>query len=188
MGVVIPLLKDVPSIPVLAGTMAIAAAGILFLRQRSAAAAADADSDADETTADGKKRTGKRCPSSERKGAQSSSSDSTPASPSSAPGTRVFTPEELAQYDNSDATKPVYLAIKGVVYDLTSNRETYPKGVGYGIFAGKDASRALANSSLDEDMCVPEWEDLPEDKIKVLDDWVKFFTNKYPIVGTVTRK
>ncbi|KAJ3358487.1 hypothetical protein GGF32_000390 [Allomyces javanicus] len=98
---------------------------------------------------------------------------------------RNFTKAELAQFDNSDESKPVYLAIKGVVFDVSSNRSMYPHGSGYGVFAGKDASRALAKSSLDEEHCVPQWKDLPADELKVLNDWFAFYEKKYPIVGRV---
>jgi membrane-associated progesterone receptor component len=55
----------------------------------------------------------------------------------------------------------------------------------FAVFAGKDASRALASSSVKPEDCVPEWEDLPDDKKKVLEDWVTFFTKRYNIVGKV---
>jgi len=53
------------------------------------------------------------------------------------------------------------------------------------VFAGKDASRALAKSSLKPEDCVPEWEDLPETEKKTLNDWITFFSKRYNIVGTV---
>lgn len=34
---------------------------------------------------------------------------------------KVFTEEELKQYDGSDPDKPVYIAYKGKVYDATDN-------------------------------------------------------------------
>lgn len=53
------------------------------------------------------------------------------------------------------------------------------------MFAGKDASRALAKSSLKPEDCVPEWQDLEEKDKKVLDDWMTFFSKRYNIVGVV---
>lgn len=55
------------------------------------------------------------------------------------------------------------------------------------VFAGKDASRALAQSSLKPEDCVPEWEDLGDKEKKVLDDWVTFFSKRYSVVGKVTK-
>lgn len=40
----------------------------------------------------------------------------------------TFTVEELLAYDGSDASKPVYIAVKGVVYDVSASREFYGKG------------------------------------------------------------
>lgn len=53
------------------------------------------------------------------------------------------------------------------------------------VFAGKDASRALAKSSLKPEDCVPEWYDLDPKEKKTLDDWFTFFSKRYNIVGKV---
>lgn len=53
------------------------------------------------------------------------------------------------------------------------------------VFAGKDASRALAQSSLKPEDCSPEWEDLPDKEKGVLKDWYTFFSKRYNIVGKV---
>ena len=53
------------------------------------------------------------------------------------------------------------------------------------VFAGKDASRALAQSSLKPEECRPEWEDLPDIEKGVLKDWYTFFSKRYNIVGKV---
>jgi hypothetical protein len=54
------------------------------------------------------------------------------------------------------------------------------------VFAGKDASRGLAMSSLKPEDAVPDWDDL-EDKYKtVLEEWYTFFSKRYNIVGKVS--
>nr|POE47355.1 putative steroid-binding protein 3 [Quercus suber] len=53
------------------------------------------------------------------------------------------------------------------------------------VFAGKDASRALAQSSLKAEECRPEWEDLSDEHKKVLNDWYTFFSKRYNIKGKV---
>lgn len=53
------------------------------------------------------------------------------------------------------------------------------------VFAGKDASRALAQSSLKEEDCKPEWHDLSDEHKKVLNDWFTFFSKRYNIKGKV---
>lgn len=55
--------------------------------------------------------------------------------------TRVFTHEELAEHDGKDPEAPIYVAIKGTVFDVSAKRAMYGPGAGYSCFAGKDASK-----------------------------------------------
>nr|AFK45808.1 unknown [Medicago truncatula] len=67
----------------------------------------------------------------------------------------------LAKCDGTNAGYPVYVAIKGVVFDVTGN-PAYAPGNKYHVFTGKDPSRALAKSSVKPEDCVPQWSDLPD--------------------------
>ena len=102
----------------------------------------------------------------------------------SPPGNERFTAQELAKY-NGITNPKMYVAIKGVVFDVTRNTDSYGPQAGYHVFVGKDCSRALAKSSLDPADCVPEWEDLPDKAKKVLDDWFQFFKLRYNVIGSV---
>jgi len=62
------------------------------------------------------------------------------------------------------------------VFDVTHKRETYGPGGSYNIFSGKDASKGLGKSSLKPEDAVPDYRDLPENELKVLDDWYSFFS------------
>lgn len=97
-----------------------------------------------------------------------------------------FTLEELKAFDGSDASKPVYVAIKGTIFDVTRKRETYGPGGSYAVFAGKDGSRGLGLSSLKPEDAVPDWSTLEEKDRKTLNDWHAFFTQRYNIVGRVS--
>ncbi len=55
------------------------------------------------------------------------------------------------------------------------------------VFAGKDPSRALAQSSLKPEDCRPDYDDLEDKDKKVLDDWFLFFSKRYNIVGRVVQ-
>ncbi|WFD32382.1 hypothetical protein MSPP1_003427 [Malassezia sp. CBS 17886] len=99
--------------------------------------------------------------------------------PTQPPRDDPFTAEELAAFDGTDASKPVYVAVKGIVFDVTPKRDMYGPGCGYNVFAGKDASRALGMSSLKEEDAVSDYSTLTESQLKVLDDW------RYNIVGRV---
>ncbi|CAG8645241.1 22325_t:CDS:2, partial [Cetraspora pellucida] len=59
-----------------------------------------------------------------------------------------FTPAELAEYDGSDPSRPIYVAVKGTVFDVTGKRALYGVGGTYHSFAGKDASKGLATGSM----------------------------------------
>ena len=94
-----------------------------------------------------------------------------------------LTAEELRRYDGSNVDLPILLAAKGVVYDVTRGRDFYGRGGAYCAFAGVDCSRALAKMSLDPKDVSADVSDLTPDELKVLDDWVRKFDGKYPVVG-----
>ncbi|KAH8147856.1 uncharacterized protein LAJ45_07957 [Morchella importuna] len=93
--------------------------------------------------------------------------------------------EHLAKCSGANPDYPTYVAIKGTVFDVTGN-SSYAPGGAYHVFAGKDASRALAKSSVKEEDALPEWSDLSEKEKGVLNDWFTFFSKRYNIVGKVT--
>ncbi|KAI9819849.1 MAG: hypothetical protein M1827_006418 [Pycnora praestabilis] len=92
--------------------------------------------------------------------------------------------EHLSKCDGSSSSYPTLVAIKGTIFDVSGNKAYGPDG-SYKVFAGKDASRALAKSSLKPEECVPEWQDLPEKEKTVLNEWYTFFSKRYNIVGMV---
>ncbi|EIW83107.1 cytochrome b5 [Coniophora puteana RWD-64-598 SS2] len=96
-----------------------------------------------------------------------------------------FTLEQLQQYDGSDPSKPIYVSIKGDVFDVTRKADVYGPGKSYNIFAGKDGSKGLGMSSLKVEDAVPDWSGLPDNEKKVLDDWHSFFSKRYNVVGRV---
>ncbi|KIJ70404.1 hypothetical protein HYDPIDRAFT_79091 [Hydnomerulius pinastri MD-312] len=56
---------------------------------------------------------------------------------------RLFSESYLATFDGTDENKPIYLAIDGEVYDVSSNRRTYGPGGSYNLMAGIDAARSF---------------------------------------------
>lgn len=59
------------------------------------------------------------------------------------PGLPQFSREELKDFDGSDPSKPIYLGLDGLVYDVTPGKEFYQVGGPYHSLAGKDSSRQL---------------------------------------------
>ncbi|KAI0005649.1 cytochrome b5 [Xylariaceae sp. FL0662B] len=99
------------------------------------------------------------------------------------PKDELISLDELAKADGTEGHK-AYVAIKGKVYDVTGNK-AYQEGGSYHVFAGKDASRALAKTSTNAEDVKPEWRDLDDKEKAVLDDWVTFFSKRYNVVGVV---
>jgi len=98
-----------------------------------------------------------------------------------------FTAHELSQFDGTDVSKPIYVAIKGIVFDVSGKREVYGPGGSYHVFAGKDGSKGLGKSSLKVEDAVADYSTLTEEELKVLDDWVVFFKKRYNILGKVVQ-
>lgn len=85
---------------------------------------------------------------------------------------------------------PVYLAVRGKVFDVTPGRNFYGPGGPYENFAGRDASRGLAGGSFDEDMLtknlhgpLDDLKDLDQSQLEALQDWEDRFDEKYLVVG-----
>ncbi|KAJ7113851.1 hypothetical protein C8R44DRAFT_881422 [Mycena epipterygia] len=84
---------------------------------------------------------------------------------------RKMTHSQLKEFDRSDLSKPIYVSIKGTVFDVSAKADVY----------GASGCRALK-----AEHAVPDYSALTTANRKVLDDWHAFFTKRYNIVGQVT--
>ncbi|KAJ4821997.1 hypothetical protein Tsubulata_007550 [Turnera subulata] len=96
-----------------------------------------------------------------------------------------MTEEELRAYNGSDPSKPLLMAIKGQIYDVSPSRMFYGPGGPYALFAGREASRALALMSFDPRDLTADLEGLSESELEVLQDWEYKFMEKYVKVGQI---
>lgn len=85
---------------------------------------------------------------------------------------------------------PVFLAVRGKVFDVSNGRNFYGPGGPYSNFAGRDASRGLACGSFDEDMLTEDLdgpldtlEGLTSDQLEALQGWEDRFSEKYDVIG-----
>lgn len=119
-----------------------------------------------------------------------------------------FTVQELAEFNGLTPGRPIYVAMKGLIFDgqspsppragsqlvVSAKKEMYGPGAGYNVslssrpfesdrsqvFAGKDGSRGLGRSSLKPEDAVSDYSVLTAEELVVLNDWVKYFTKVRP--------
>ncbi|UZJ52306.1 hypothetical protein CBS101457_001626 [Exobasidium rhododendri] len=102
------------------------------------------------------------------------------------PTQRVFTPEELWQYNGVEEGKPVYLSILGKVYDVTSGRWIYGPRGSYSFFAGRDASRAYVTGCFETHL-THDVRGLSIQELQQIAMWKTFFDDhpRYFQIGTL---
>jgi predicted heme/steroid binding protein len=73
-----------------------------------------------------------------------------------------FTLEQLKQYDGIKSDGRLLVGILGKVFDVSMAADFYGPGGPYSVFAGHDASRALATFSVDAAQFKDEYDDLSD--------------------------
>ncbi|KAK7103798.1 uncharacterized protein [Littorina saxatilis] len=97
---------------------------------------------------------------------------------------KIFTADDIAEFDGSDPSKPIYMAVKGVVFDVTSGKRFYGKESDYNVLTGKDATRGCAKMSLEPEDLTHDLSGLSPETLKSLDEIFEgTYVEKYPIVG-----
>jgi membrane-associated progesterone receptor component len=95
----------------------------------------------------------------------------------------LFGLNKLAEFDGTDEDGPMLFAADGLVFNVWKGRHFYGPGGEYHIFAGRDATRLLAKTQLEEEE--PEQLKVPLNIAEkaALAGWIYTFKNKYEIVG-----
>lgn len=91
--------------------------------------------------------------------------------------------EELRHFDGRDPDGPILLAVDGTVFNVYKGRNFYGKGGEYSIMAGRDATRLLARTSLEEETEEEKKKPLTIAEKAALEGWYWTFKNKYDVVG-----
>jgi len=102
--------------------------------------------------------------------------------------TPVFSSEELAFYRGViEPLAPLYLSIRGRVYDVSKGHQYYGPGRSYHAFTGKDATRAFATGCLDPACMVSSLEGLNSQQLREVDRWVELYEHhdRYTFVGVL---
>jgi len=101
----------------------------------------------------------------------------------SASGERLFSLSELTKYDGTPKSPGLYLALLGVVYDVSKGAEYYGPGKGYGFFSGKDGSRAFVSGQFTDEGLVDDVSGLSSGDYLGLEEWQIFYEKDYTRVG-----
>jgi len=100
-------------------------------------------------------------------------------------GQRVFTKTELTQYNGAAGSPGLFLALLGVVYDVSKGAQYYGEGGGYSFFAGRDASRAFVTGNFEEPGLVEDVAGLSGSDYLGLEEWQGFYEKDYTRVGVL---
>lgn len=102
------------------------------------------------------------------------------------PSSRWFTEQELANFNGVNKDLPIYLAVNGMVFDVSSRPETYGPLGSYRFFSGRDAARAYATGCFRTDLTY-DLRGLSEAELASVEGWQQFFKNspRYWHVGYV---
>ncbi|KAF8665816.1 hypothetical protein AX16_000259 [Volvariella volvacea WC 439] len=100
-------------------------------------------------------------------------------------GQRLFSERLLAEFDGTVPGKPIYLAIDGDVYDVTSGK-AYQPGGSYHILAGVDAARAFATGCFKQHR-THDIRGLSESEMRSINHWKQFYAEhkEYRKIGRV---
>ncbi len=100
----------------------------------------------------------------------------------------------MAKYDDTDPDLPIFIAIKGHIFDVTQGRSFYGANGGYHFFAGRDGTRSFSTGCFDvkKPLCTENahiYDDLNENQIGSINDWESFYrdSSKYHYVGELKR-
>jgi len=104
----------------------------------------------------------------------------------------ALTLEELAEYDGrelpgTNGQAPLFLAVRGRIYDVTAGAPFYGPGRTYHKLVGKDATRAFCTGCLEPECLISSVEGLTDAQQIEADRWIELYEHhdKYKLVGRV---
>jgi len=103
-----------------------------------------------------------------------------------------LTPEELKTYDGTDPDKPIFIAIAGDIFDVSTAPHHYGAKGNYRGFAGVDATKSYFDLCFTEECLKTAWDlsALDTKQLKEIAGWRDFYCDerKYAFVGRVLRE
>lgn len=99
----------------------------------------------------------------------------------------IFSEKELARFDGSDDNRDIYVAIRGIVFDVTRERKKFGRGGQFNALAGRDASRAIAKMSFDPKDLTHDLTGLTDSDLQRLDEvFDEDYQKQFPVQGFTT--
>eukprot|EP00465_Bigelowiella_longifila_P004631 CAMPEP_0185259070 /NCGR_PEP_ID=MMETSP1359-20130426/7915_1 /TAXON_ID=552665 /ORGANISM="Bigelowiella longifila, Strain CCMP242" /LENGTH=236 /DNA_ID=CAMNT_0027844847 /DNA_START=52 /DNA_END=762 /DNA_ORIENTATION=- len=93
---------------------------------------------------------------------------------------------DLSQF-NGVLHERLLVSVEGKIYDVTRRWDLYGPGKKYNVFAGNDATYALATMSTEKKSMNKFDVVLNKEQKEILGEWIaKYKENKYPVVGNLT--
>ena len=89
------------------------------------------------------------------------------------------------EQNNGEGEKPAWIALKGIVWDVSNSEAYKQKGGSYGLFAGKDVTLALTSMEFG-DTGKRGWREKyfqDRERLECLDEWCDYYQKKYAKVG-----
>lgn len=97
---------------------------------------------------------------------------------------RLWTSDELAEFDGSSGPSDIYIGFLGLVYNVSSSAKHYGPGSEYSVFAGRDATRAFVTGNFTHDLH-DNIKDIEESMYNHIEAWASFYSSSYPVVGRI---
>mmetsp|Transcript_21724 Transcript_21724/g.29909 ORF Transcript_21724/g.29909 Transcript_21724/m.29909 type:complete len:268 (+) Transcript_21724:117-920(+) len=97
----------------------------------------------------------------------------------------TMTLAELAEMDGKTETTPIYISVKGQIFDLSAARHFYGPGKAYHALVGKEAASAFAKGCFTSQCLSTPMSQLTEQQLLEVDRWIDLYRNhdKYKFVG-----
>jgi predicted heme/steroid binding protein len=99
------------------------------------------------------------------------------------PGNKLFTEQELAEYNGVSDPNKLALAILGEVYDVSAGAKHYGPGKGYNFFCGIDGTRAFVTGEFNKEGLVPDVHGLTGEQMLGIEEWIRFYRKDYRLLG-----
>lgn len=104
--------------------------------------------------------------------------------PGEANPVRVWSKQELANFDGKSGETDIYLAFLGTVYNVSVNAQHYANGAEYNVFAGRDATRAFVTGNFTHDLH-DDITDIDVSFYPHVESWASFYSASYQVLGRI---